>query len=211
MSASGLALYTHVLGAVEGGGFLYLLYRRHRSFERNPALALPVGGLLLFVVTEAALDVLPPAFVHLCHTVAAAAVAIGLAYIAVAWRTTDPATSPLYRDGERPAETTEMDDEILALLDASGTVLTPALISYDLGYSRESVNRHLRDLEERDLVERVDRGKYRLSEDGQAHPYWGVPVEMPTMAHVRRTVGHVRRSVAARLRALLDATQNSGR
>ncbi|MFB6074556.1 MAG: helix-turn-helix domain-containing protein [Haloarculaceae archaeon] len=173
MSFAPIALYTHTLGVTEAAGFLYLIYRKRLEFLRDPMLALPVLGLFLFVVVEIGVGHLPPLVVHIGHTVAAVLVALGLASLLVRWWSVRPATDPVPRDGERPDWMTDLDDEILRLLDASDIVLSPALISYNLGYSRESVNRHLRRLEDHGYVERVDRGKYELSAAGREHPYWG--------------------------------------
>lgn len=60
-----------------------------------------------------------------------------------------------------------MDDEILDIMDETDLVLTPAVIAYNTGYSREAVNRRLSTLEEHRFVVRVERGKYRLGERGQ--------------------------------------------
>lgn len=39
MSFSGsLAIYTHVLGALESGGLLYFVYRKHAALTRTPGL-----------------------------------------------------------------------------------------------------------------------------------------------------------------------------
>jgi Mn-dependent DtxR family transcriptional regulator len=62
-----------------------------------------------------------------------------------------------------------MDDAILSLFHSSDLVLTPAIIAYNIDYSREEVNRRLRKLEEADLVEKVGRGKYRMTPNGEAY------------------------------------------
>lgn len=211
MSAGSLALYTHLLGVVEGSGLLYVVYRKHRALVRTPALVPMAVGLLVFVSVEAFLDFLPPLVVHLLHAVAAGTLAVGLAGLVTVWSTTRAATDPVSRGGDRPDELTEMDDDILALLDSADAVLSPALVSYNLGYSRESVNRHLRTLESHDLVERVDRGKYRLSVAARRDPYWPMPGVSSVGTRLRRLV---RRAVSSALRglaALRRAGQRSGR
>lgn len=62
-----------------------------------------------------------------------------------------------------------LDDEILEVLYSTGLVLTPAVIAYNLEYSREEVNRRLTRLESEGMVERVQRGKYQLSERGERY------------------------------------------
>jgi predicted transcriptional regulator len=48
-------------------------------------------------------------------------------------------------------------------------VLSPSIISFNLDLSREAVNRRLKTLAEHGLVEKVERGKYRISEDGRGY------------------------------------------
>lgn len=63
---------------------------------------------------------------------------------------------------ELPEWTTEMDEDILKSL-TSGLVLTPAVIADNIDRSREAVSRRLNTLEAGGLVEKEDRGKYRLA------------------------------------------------
>lgn len=160
----------------------------------------------MFVSVEVAVDVLPVLVVHLLHAIAATSMALGLASFVIGWSRSGPATNPVPRDGDRPADLTEMDDDILALLDRADAVMTPALVSYNLDYSRESVNRHLRRLESHGLVDRVDRGKYRLSSSGQGHPYWPVPTTSPA---VERALGASRRVGTAARRRLANLRRAS--
>lgn len=53
------------------------------------------------------------------------------------------------------------DAEILA-------VQSPSLIALNLDFSRQHVSRSLAELVERDLVEKVDTGKYRITQAGRA-------------------------------------------
>ena len=60
--------------------------------------------------------------------------------------------------------------QILKCLGASDMlpVLSPDIIAFNLGMSRPHVNRLLsEDLREEGYVERVERGKYKLTEKGQ--------------------------------------------
>ena len=61
-----------------------------------------------------------------------------------------------------PDWTTEMDVEILKVLSPM-LVLTPAVIADNIGRSREAVSRRLNSLEAGGLVEKVERGKYRIT------------------------------------------------
>ena len=62
-----------------------------------------------------------------------------------------------------------MDDVILDVHYSSSLVLTPAIVAYNTGHSREEVNRRLTKLEANGFVERVERGKYRLAERGEQY------------------------------------------
>lgn len=57
-----------------------------------------------------------------------------------------------------------MDREILEVL-CSELVLTPAIIAENIGRSREAVSRRLNTLEAGELVRKVDRGKYRITDE----------------------------------------------
>lgn len=67
-------------------------------------------------------------------------------------------------DKELPDWTTEMDEEILRVL-GTELILTPAVIADNISRSREAVSRRLNTLEAGGLVEKVERGKYRISEE----------------------------------------------
>lgn len=60
-----------------------------------------------------------------------------------------------------------IDDRIMEILYASGLILSPSIIAYNIDYSRDEVNRRLGYLTEVDLVEKVDRGKYGISPLGE--------------------------------------------
>jgi DNA-binding IclR family transcriptional regulator len=62
-----------------------------------------------------------------------------------------------------------IDDRILEVLRSSGLILTPSIIAYNIDKSREEVSRRLSELIERDFAERVERGKYQISDDGVAY------------------------------------------
>ena len=62
-----------------------------------------------------------------------------------------------------------IDDAILEILSSSGLILTPTVIAYNIDYCRDEVNRRLSKLEAEGLVERVERGKYRLTDHGERY------------------------------------------
>ena len=63
---------------------------------------------------------------------------------------------------------TPMDDRILEVLNA-GLVLSPTIIAYNIDKSREAVGRRLSELSEAGLVNRIDRGRYEITDQGNAY------------------------------------------
>ncbi|WP_089764756.1 winged helix-turn-helix domain-containing protein [Halobellus clavatus] len=64
-----------------------------------------------------------------------------------------------------PEWLTELDRDILEVL-SKGLVLTPSLIAENIDRSRTGVNQRLSSLQAGGLVKKVDRGKYKITEDG---------------------------------------------
>jgi len=62
-----------------------------------------------------------------------------------------------------------MDERILEALQSCGLVLSPAIIAYNIDKSREAVTRRLSELTEYGLTERVERGKYKIREEGKEY------------------------------------------
>ncbi len=165
--------YDLLVGLLVGIGLVHFLYRESAVAEYRRFLQVTVLGLVLFVVGGPAAEVLVPGLVHWLHGVAALLVVLGL-YSPVRndlrteeWArllVNDPARIRQPADWMRP-----MDDTILELFHSSELVLTPAVIALNIDRSRGEVNRRLNELETNGLVERVDRGKYRMTELGEAY------------------------------------------
>jgi len=62
-----------------------------------------------------------------------------------------------------------IDDRILEALATSGLVLSPSVIAFNIDKSRSEVNRRLSALVEHDLVERVKRGYYEITNLGERY------------------------------------------
>jgi len=62
-----------------------------------------------------------------------------------------------------------IDDRILETLSQSGLTLTPVVIAYNIGKSREEVTRRLSVLVENDYVEREKRGYYSIEPKGNEY------------------------------------------
>lgn len=78
-------------------------------------------------------------------------------------------------DEELPEWATEMDEEILEVL-ASELILSPAIIAENIDRSREAVTRRLNTLEAGGLVTKVDRGKYKITDEA----FWMVSEPIDT-------------------------------
>lgn len=62
-----------------------------------------------------------------------------------------------------------LDDEILELLADTDIVLTPSIIAFNIDRSREGVAHRILVLEKYGMVEKVERGKYRISDIGEGY------------------------------------------
>jgi DNA-binding IclR family transcriptional regulator len=61
------------------------------------------------------------------------------------------------------------DHFLLELLEETDLILSPAVLARNLDYNRVTVSRRLTELTDYGLVERVDRGKYRITEFGEQY------------------------------------------
>lgn len=62
-----------------------------------------------------------------------------------------------------------IDDRILELLDSSELILSPSVIAINIDKSRDEVNRRLTILLDHNLVNRVKRGYYEITDRGQGY------------------------------------------
>lgn len=62
-----------------------------------------------------------------------------------------------------------IDDRILECLSSSGLVLSPSVIAFNIDKSRDEVNRRLSKLTDEGYVERVKRGYYRITGEGESY------------------------------------------
>lgn len=141
---------------------------RHRNMVFTTVL-----GLLLFAVVGPLSEIFLPELLHWVHGFAALFAIMGLYSPAHDDFQKNHWNELLLADATDDRQHAEwmmpVDDAILEILYSSGLVLTPAVISYNIDYSREEVNRRLRKLETEGLVERVERGKYRVTESGEQY------------------------------------------
>lgn len=165
--------YNLAVGLVTSAGIAYFLLFKPTVVEYHQFLLLTVAGLLLFLVGGPVTELVAPKLVHWIHAVASLLVIFGLY---------DPLENDLRREAwaevllQEPVQIRQqadwmlpIDDAILALFHSTDLVLTPSIIAYNIDYSREEVNRRLVELEERGLVQKPERGKYRITTLGQQY------------------------------------------
>lgn len=149
-------------------------------FRHRTVFCATMAGLLVYAIGGPLSEVFFPKTMHWVHGFAALFAVAGLYSPVHDDLRHEPWTELLFADARtarRPGEwMVPMDDAILDVLHSSGLILTPAVISYNTGHSRAQVNRRLRTLESNRLVERVERGKYRLSPQGERYME-GAPVD----------------------------------
>ena len=187
MALNPFAIYDVVMGLLSGVGIVYLLYVEQFVIEYRQFLFVTTVGLLVFAVVGPIFDLLDPSLVHVVHGVAALLVIFGLYNPVHNDLRKDEWAELLLKDPtemRHPAEwMAPIDDRIIELFHSSNLVLTPAIIAYNIEYSRGEVNRRLTKLERHGLIERVERGKYRISGLGEQYLQGGDgehPVERTT-------------------------------
>lgn len=77
-------------------------------------------------------------------------------------------TSYNFESLDPPDWITDLDREILALLGRSQLIMTPSIIGKNIDRSRSSISRRLNTLEAGKMVEKVERGHYRITDEGYA-------------------------------------------
>lgn len=173
MTPDPFLLYNLLMGLVATGGLIYVLYLHRLEGRYDRFVLVTITGILVFAVAGPLVEIVYQPLVHIVHSLAALLIIFGLY---------DPVHNDLRKDQwaqlllQDPSTMREpsdwmvpMDDQILTLFHTSDLVLTPTLIAYNIDYSREEVNRRLSELADHGLVERVERGKYRISPLGEEY------------------------------------------
>lgn len=164
-------LYNLLAGIFTVSGFLYLLTRGRSIYSYHRFVHVLVAGLLVFAVGGPLADIFAPSFAHLIHAIAGILVIYGLYSPLHNDLRQDAWSNLILRDPSQIRARAEwmvpMDDDILELFHSHDLVLTPSIIAYNTGHSRESVNRRLGELATHDLIKRVERGKYRITPLGE--------------------------------------------
>lgn len=163
-------LYDIVIGFLTTSGLLYLVYIQQVVQYRRFLYFFITGGLL-FAIGGPFVALYLPTWAHLVDSLAALFLIFALY---------DPVRNDLrYEDWSglvlqdptqirHPREwMTPLDEEILELFYSTELILTPSIIAYNLDYSSKEVNRRLSKLADHGYVNRVERGKYRLSQLGE--------------------------------------------
>jgi predicted transcriptional regulator len=141
--------------------------------EYDYYLLLAVIGTGIFVGGGVVAEIAAPTIVHWIHGVGAALIIIGLYRLPAATAQRSSWFDILVRNPRQARRQEEWmspaDDRILEVCATADLVLTPSIIAYNIEYSREEINRRLSELERHSLVERVERGKYRITDRGHRY------------------------------------------
>ncbi|MFB6130126.1 MAG: helix-turn-helix domain-containing protein [Salinigranum sp.] len=166
-----LFLYDFGVDLLSAVVLVYLLATERRFVGYRRFFFATTIGLFLFALAEPLSLWFPRWITHSVHGFGLLCIAGGMVKPVLHELHDDDWANMLVESPEslRPREEwmVPLDDEILKLFHSTDLVLTPALIAYNLEYSRGEVNRRLSTLEEHGYVERIARGKYYLSTDGE--------------------------------------------
>ena len=165
--------YNLAIGIVVALELLYFLSLEASVTAYRRFVLVTVAGLVLAVIGGPIAELVAPSLVHWVHGTAALLVVLGLY---------DPVTNDVRKTEwsrallsepsrvRQPAEwMTPMDDEVLAVFSGADLVLTPSVVAFNAGFSRKEVNRRLLELADHGLLEKVERGKYRLTRRGERY------------------------------------------
>ncbi len=176
-------VYNAIIGLLAVAGLIHLIVRTEFITTYESFVHLLVAGLVLFAGIGPLVDLILPRLSHVVHGLAAILVILGLYNPVHRKLRREEWEVLLVREPSEMRHPSEwmvpMDDDILELFGTSDLVLTPAIIAYNAGYSREEVNRRLTELSDHGFVERVGRGKYRITDFGKTYLV-GEPVDTGT-------------------------------
>ncbi len=170
LESSVFTVYNLIIGLLTGTGVAYFLVFKPTVVEYNRFLLLTVGGLVSFLIGGPLMEIIYPPLLHWIHGTAALMVVFGLYNPLENELRHDAWTDVLLQEPTQVRQRADwmlpIDDAVLELFHSKELVLTPAIVAYNIGYSREEVNRRLRELEKRGFMTKVERGKYRITEFG---------------------------------------------
>jgi predicted transcriptional regulator len=188
--------YNLIIGLVTGIGIIYFLLFKQTVIEYRGFLFMTITGLMLFLVGGPLVEVVYPEFVHWVHGIAAVLVILGLYNPVQNDSRHDLWTEILLKDPTQVRRASEwmlpVDDAVLSLFHATDLILTPSIVAYNIDYSRDEVNRRLTELEQRGFVEKVERGKYRITALGKQY------IEGPASSDLRNHLQYLRQAHSKR-------------
>lgn len=166
-------LYNLFVGGLAAVGFLYLLVNERSMESYRRFVHVLVVGLLIFAVAGPLVDIVAPGWSHAVHLLSTVCVIYGL-YSPIRNDLRREEWANLFLTDPREVRQTgewmvPMDEAILELFDRTKLVLSPNIIAFNTGYSREEVNRRLGELTDHGFLDRAERGKYRLTDVGRQY------------------------------------------
>lgn len=165
--------YNLAVGIVVALELLYFLWLEESVTAYRRFMLLTVAGLVLAVIGGPITELFAPSLIHWVHGIAALLVILGF-YNPVLndVRTTEWARV-LLNDPDRIRQQDEwmtpMDDKILEMMHGTNLTLTPSIVAFNTGFSQKEVNRRLIELADHGFVEKIERGKYRLTQRGEQY------------------------------------------
>jgi len=169
-------IYDIGVDLLSGVGVVYLLVTEPRLVGQRRFLFGTTVGIFVYVLAEPLSLWYPRWVTHGMHGLGLLFIGIGVARPVLQEIHDDQWATLLVKRPEsirpRAEWMTPLDDEIMNLFHSTTLVLSPTVIAYNIDYSRDEVNRRLSTLTEHGLLERVERGKYRLTNRGE-HYFYG--------------------------------------
>lgn len=121
---------------------------------------------------------------------------------------------------EEPDWLTDMDFEILEVM-RHELILSPTIIAENIGRSREGVSKRLSTMQAGGLIEKIDRGKYKITPDGlvvwrntDGSKYKSRRAEVTQRKRIRRDLGvskeEYHKEVEKEYKKIADSSQGEG-
>lgn len=171
-------IYNLIMGFVSAVGIVYILYAQGSSIKYRRFLWHLISGFFVFSIGGPLAQIFVPTWVHFVHGVAALLIVFGLYNPVHNDLRKEELAELLFQEPSRIRHPRRwmrpVDERILELFHSTDLVLTPSIIAHNIDYSSKEVNRRLSELADHGFVERVDRGKYRITDLGEQ--YLRVPI-----------------------------------
>lgn len=165
--------YNLAIGIVVSLELLYFLWLEVSVTAYRRFMLLTVAGLVLAVIGGPITELFAPSLIHWIHGIAALLVILGFYDPVVNDVRTAEWARVLLNDPDQIREQNDwmapMDNTILEVMHGTNLTLTPSIVAFNTGFSQKEVNRRLIKLADHGFVEKIERGKYRLTQRGEQY------------------------------------------